>query len=188
MFHLASAAGFGAPRGCPLGHCPLGPRPPRPCSAAPPGAPAGGPPPAPPPPPAGPPPARPPPPASRPRRSTRCTGGRSRSAPARVHRARRLDETAILYAAIHPRAIAPQLRFQFEVAGLPALPDQVDRAGRFLARGLYRNRAVLHMPQGHVAVPALQAAAIEHGSPSRVVGKIDWVRLREAGGAAPLGR
>src|ERR1035441_4574219 len=175
MFHLASAAGFGAPRGCPLGHCPFGPRPPRPCPAAPPGAPAGGPPP-------------PPHPAPPPRRSTRCTGGRSRSAPARVHRARRLDETAILYAAIHPRAIAPQLRFQFEVAGLPALPDQVDRAGRFLARGLYRNRAVLHMPQVHVAVPALQAAAIEHGSPSRLVGKIDRVRLREAGGAAPLGR
>ena len=39
MFHLASAAGFGVPRGCPLGHGPLGPRPPRPPA---PGAGAGG--------------------------------------------------------------------------------------------------------------------------------------------------
>src|ERR1039458_112266 len=40
MFHLVSAAGFGVPRGCPLGHAPLGPRPPRPCPAAPPPPPA----------------------------------------------------------------------------------------------------------------------------------------------------
>src|ERR1019366_2584987 len=58
----------------------------------------------PPPPPAGTPPPRPP------RRSTRRTG----SAPAGVHLARRLDEAAILYAAIHARAFAPQFRFQFE--------------------------------------------------------------------------
>src|ERR1035441_6457641 len=175
MFHLVSAAGFGVPRGCPLGHAPLGPRPPRPCpaAAAPPGAP----------PPAGPAPPPPPPPPP-PRRSPRRTG----SAPAGVHLARRLDEAAILYAAIHARAFAPQFRFQLEVAGLSALPDQIHRPGGLLARGLHGNRAVLHMPQVHVAVPALQAAAVEHGSPSRVVGKIDRVRLREAGGAAPLGR
>src|ERR1035441_409913 len=101
MFHLVSAAGFGVPRGCPLGHPPLRPRAPRP------------PPPRSPPPaglPAGPPPAGPAPPPPRPRRSPR----RTRSAPAGVHLARRLDEAAILYAAIHARAYAPQFRFRSE--------------------------------------------------------------------------
>src|SRR5581483_10694029 len=82
------------------------------------------------------------------------------------------------------RALHQEL--QLEVGDFAALPDEIHRAGRLLARGFDHDRAVLDLPVV-VARPAIQRAAIPEGDPAIVFLEIDRIRLSETASAASAG-
>src|SRR5207244_3939710 len=75
---------------------------------------------------------------------------------------RRLNEAAILNPTVDAGAFALEFGLQLEVTGLPALPDEVDRAGGFFAGGFDGDHAVIDVPEIGVAVPTLETRSVEH--------------------------
>src|SRR5262245_33390982 len=126
----------------------------------------------------------------------RATGGAARAG-SRLRRRRRgsgttrasgalrrgSDPSAVLHAAVDA-AGALHLHLQLEVRRLAPLPHEIDGAGWLLARGLDRDRAVLHLPV-FVARPALETLAVEERDPSLVLLEVVRIRLAEPAAAAP---
>ncbi len=81
-------------------------------------------------------------------------------------------------------ARALHLERQLEVADFAALPDEVNRARRFLARRFDDNRAVFHAPVA-VAAPAGERLSVEERRPSVVLREVDRIGLAESSAATP---
>ena len=79
-------------------------------------------------------------------------------------------------------AVAEDFNFEFEreILRFHVAINDVGIAARILLRGLADDGAVFHAPEFRIAVPALQAHAIEEGLVASVIVEIERVRLSEA--------
>ena len=68
----------------------------------------------------------------------------------------RLHKAAVLDAAIDACALSAHFRFQLEIAGLAAFPDQVGGPGGFFAGGFGHDSAVLYVPDFLVPIPVVE--------------------------------